>query len=119
MEHLLYERDDPNAPACIKDANGDITLGLCRVCGKGEAELAEPRGHLWVVAAHRREAELYAQDRRIPRSRLRYVDRGDTLRGMRGLTLHFIDGWERLRDAALIYDVASALGATIKKVPRP
>lgn len=119
MEHLLYERDDPHAPACIKDANGDITLGLCRVCGKGEAELVEPCGHLWVVAAHRREAELYARDRRIPYSRLRYIDRDHGLRGMRGITVHFVDGWERLRDAAYIYDVARACGHTIKKVPRP
>ena len=40
-QHVLYERDDADAPDVIKDRNGDITLGLCKVCGKGEAELVE------------------------------------------------------------------------------
>lgn len=41
-KHVLYEREDADAPDIIKDANGDITLGLCKICGKGEAELVEP-----------------------------------------------------------------------------
>lgn len=40
--HVLYGKDDADAPDCIKDCNGDITLGLCKVCGKGEIELDEP-----------------------------------------------------------------------------
>jgi len=40
-QHVLFTRDDADAPDCIKDRNGDIALGLCRICGKGEAELAE------------------------------------------------------------------------------
>lgn len=40
--HVLYEKGDIDAPDVIKDRNGDITLGLCKVCGKGEAELSEP-----------------------------------------------------------------------------
>ena len=39
--HVLYERDDADAPDVIKDRKGDITLGLCKICGKGEAELVE------------------------------------------------------------------------------
>lgn len=41
-EHVLYKREDPDVPDTIKDRNGDIVLGLCRICGKGEAELVEP-----------------------------------------------------------------------------
>ncbi|MEY2152254.1 hypothetical protein AB7849_15220 [Rhodanobacter sp. 115] len=40
--HVLYEKGDKDAPDSIKDRNGDITLGLCKVCGRGEAELVEP-----------------------------------------------------------------------------
>ena len=40
--HILYELDDTDAPSCIKDSNGDIVLGLCRVCNAGEIELEEP-----------------------------------------------------------------------------
>ena len=40
--HILYEQDDTDAPSCIKDSNGDIVLGLCRVCNAGEIELEEP-----------------------------------------------------------------------------
>ncbi|WP_454735424.1 hypothetical protein [Cupriavidus necator] len=40
--HTCYERDDPDAPDLIKDRNGDITLGLCKHCGRGECELTEP-----------------------------------------------------------------------------
>lgn len=40
--HLLYETSDPDAPDCIKDRNGEVVLGLCRVCGKGESELSGP-----------------------------------------------------------------------------
>lgn len=41
-EHDLYHNGDPDAPAAIKDANGDVVLGLCRRCGRAEAELTEP-----------------------------------------------------------------------------
>ncbi len=41
-EHVLYKNRDKDAPESIKDANGDVVLGLCRVCGKGERDLQEP-----------------------------------------------------------------------------
>jgi hypothetical protein len=41
-EHDLYKDGDPDAPAGIKDANGEVVLGLCRRCGRAEAELVEP-----------------------------------------------------------------------------
>ena len=37
--HDLYMTGDPDAPNSIKDGDGDVVLGLCRKCGKGEAEL--------------------------------------------------------------------------------
>lgn len=42
MFHTLYATGDGDAPDSIKDRNGDVTLGLCRICGRGEADLIEP-----------------------------------------------------------------------------
>ena len=42
IKHKLYTNKDLNAPASIKDEHGDIVLALCKVCGKGEADLSEP-----------------------------------------------------------------------------
>ncbi len=42
MEHELFEDGDPDAPSQIKDQNGDIVLGLCKICGAAEAELETP-----------------------------------------------------------------------------
>lgn len=41
-EHVLYKRGDAGVPDVIKDQNGDIVLGLCKVCGRAEIELDEP-----------------------------------------------------------------------------
>lgn len=38
--HDLFETGDADAPASIKDANGEVVLALCRKCGQGEASLA-------------------------------------------------------------------------------
>ena len=40
--HLIYQNGDADAPASIRDSNGEVVLALCRRCGRGEAELAEP-----------------------------------------------------------------------------
>lgn len=40
--HNLFETGDPDAPDCVKDRNGEVVLGLCRRCRKGEAELDGP-----------------------------------------------------------------------------
>ena len=37
--HQLYEKGDPGIPNSILDSNGDVVLGLCKVCGRGEQEL--------------------------------------------------------------------------------
>lgn len=42
LGHILYETCDPDKPDAIVDRNGDVVLGLCRRCGKGEIELSEP-----------------------------------------------------------------------------
>lgn len=42
MTHDLYKTGDVDAPAVIKDENGEVVLGLCRRCNKGEIELSEP-----------------------------------------------------------------------------
>jgi len=40
--HDLYKDGDEDAPECVKDMNGEVVLGLCRKCRRGEAELIEP-----------------------------------------------------------------------------
>lgn len=42
VEHDLYKTGDSDAPDVIKDRNGEVVLGLCKRCGKAEAELSEP-----------------------------------------------------------------------------
>lgn len=37
--HNLYRDGDPRAPDSIKDRNGEVVLGLCKRCGRGEADL--------------------------------------------------------------------------------
>ncbi len=41
-KHVLYEKGDKGIPDQILDRNGDVALGLCKVCGKGEIELEGP-----------------------------------------------------------------------------
>lgn len=40
--HDLYETGDKNVPSSICDSNGEVALGLCKRCGRGEIELEEP-----------------------------------------------------------------------------
>jgi hypothetical protein len=42
MKHLLYSDADPLVPDVICDRNGQVVLGLCKRCGKAEAELDGP-----------------------------------------------------------------------------
>jgi hypothetical protein len=42
MEHILYKTIDVDTPDVICDSNGEVVLGLCRVCGRGEIELEGP-----------------------------------------------------------------------------
>ena len=39
--HDLYKTGDAGLPETIIDRNGEVVLGLCKRCGKGEADLAE------------------------------------------------------------------------------
>ena len=41
-KHVLYKTGDIDAPDSIKDNNGEVALGLCRICNKGEIELEGP-----------------------------------------------------------------------------
>ena len=40
--HVLFTSADRDAPDCIRDRNGEVVLGLCKICGRGEIELREP-----------------------------------------------------------------------------
>lgn len=67
-DHVLYRTGDANAPSSIKDGNGDVALGLCRKCGRGERELEEPcvprLGSTWVDDSNPQAAlaEVIADD---------------------------------------------------------
>lgn len=39
--HDLYTDADADAPSCVRDDNGRVVLGLCKRCGRAEAELSE------------------------------------------------------------------------------
>lgn len=39
--HQLYTDDDKDRPDVICDRNGQVVLGLCKRCGRGEAQLEE------------------------------------------------------------------------------
>ena len=41
MKHILYQTGDVDAPDVIKDRNGEVVLGLCRVCKRAEVQLDE------------------------------------------------------------------------------
>lgn len=44
MAHDLYEDGDKDIPPVICDSNGQVVLGLCKKCGKGESELFNDDG---------------------------------------------------------------------------
>jgi hypothetical protein len=39
MKHVLFNTGDADVPDSITDGNGEVALGLCRVCGGGECAL--------------------------------------------------------------------------------
>lgn len=41
-DHTLWKTGEPGVPDAILDSNGEVVLGLCKVCGRGECELVEP-----------------------------------------------------------------------------
>lgn len=51
--HELYEGYDPAAPEAIKDGNGEVCLGMCKVCGQAEVELEPvcPGNREWMKTA--------------------------------------------------------------------
>ena len=40
--HDLFKTGDKDAPDAIKDCNGEVTLCLCKVCGRAEDDLKVP-----------------------------------------------------------------------------
>ena len=42
MKHTLYKTGDTNVPSSICDLNGEVVLGMCKVCKRAERELEEP-----------------------------------------------------------------------------
>lgn len=41
MKHELYKEGDNNIPKSIQDEHGDVVLAMCKICGKGEADLSD------------------------------------------------------------------------------
>jgi hypothetical protein len=50
--HVLYSGKDKDAPDAIKDRNGVIVLGLCKICGRAEIELSEPCDRGLALSSH-------------------------------------------------------------------
>lgn len=40
--HVLYRTGDKGVLDSICDSRGDVVLGYCKICGRGEIELKEP-----------------------------------------------------------------------------
>ena len=40
--HILYTKNDPHIPSILLDDLGNVTLSMCKVCGKAEVNLNEP-----------------------------------------------------------------------------
>jgi len=55
MPHDLWKDGDVGIPACVLDRNGQVVLGLCKICGQGEYDLAGDcindfqEGQWWLV----------------------------------------------------------------------
>lgn len=41
VKHQLWEKGDAGLPTVLTDRNGDVVLGMCRVCGQAEGDLAD------------------------------------------------------------------------------
>jgi len=65
MNHDLYKTGDKDAPRSIKDGNGDVVLGLCRRCGKGECDLEQP---CWVDDSDPHSAMAEVMEGTMPKS---------------------------------------------------
>jgi hypothetical protein len=39
VEHIFYETEDSDAPEEIKDQNGEVCLGMCKICRCAEGTL--------------------------------------------------------------------------------
>ena len=59
VTHELFETGDPGCPEQALDRNGEVVLGVCKNCGRVEAELAEPCDHRTLIAnLHAENAQL-------------------------------------------------------------
>lgn len=98
-EHVLYETSDPDRPDVICDGNGEVVLGLCRKCGRGEIELEGDGG----ACPGRREHECTAPCDHRERLTMKAVELNaeiDTLRTRVTELLQFNNEFEqRARDA--------------------
>lgn len=60
-EHQLWAKGDPGLPTVLTDRNGDVVLGMCRVCGQAEAELEDTcPGYEWPEGARALAGEIAA-----------------------------------------------------------
>ena len=79
--HDLYAAGDENSPDSIKDRNGEVVLGLCKVCGKAESELSEP-------------CSRAEQSQRVPEKISDYPDYGEVWD-------YYVEGWNDCIDEML------------------
>lgn len=111
MNHMLYKTGDTDLPSVICDANGDVTLGLCRVCGQAEAELEDecpgltevgpwPTGTITAEMRETPRARNTAAERKVARVLQEAKDRAkkltpkpSTLTYALRQDLHYRHGW--------------------------
>lgn len=61
VKHQLWEKGDAGLPTVLTDRNGDVVLGMCRVCGQAEAELEDTcPGYEWPEGARALAGEIAA-----------------------------------------------------------
>ena len=61
VKHQLWEKGDAGLPTVLTDRNGDVVLGMCRVCGQAEAELEDTcPGYKWPEGARALAGEIAA-----------------------------------------------------------
>lgn len=62
ITHELFETGDPGCPEQALDRNGEVVLGVCKNCGRVEADLAEPCDHRTLIANLHAEVERLKTD---------------------------------------------------------
>ena len=67
----------------------------------------------YVVGALYNHAALFAKDMGVPRRDLVYISRADQLRGLRDITIYFLNSCNEVKDIDVIHRVCHTINADI------